>query len=416
MEKYVINGNKKLSGKVRVSSAKNSVLPILAASILTEEQVVIDNCPKISDVLSMVKILRSVGAKVKFEGETLIINSKCVNTYEIPSSYAKELRSSVYMLSALISKLKKAKLSYPGGCDIGLRPINMHLEALKKLGVDIVEDNDGLFCTTNQTVGKEIYLDFPSVGATENIMIVASLSKGKTEIHNAAKEPEIVDLMKFLNSMGAKIYGAGTSTVLIEGVDRLHGTRFTPIFDRIEAGTYLISAAITGGEIEISNCDIKKISSLIHKLCDNTCKINIRNDIIYLKSGGSRKSFSFSTGPYPSFPTDLQAQTVALLSVSDGVSVVTENIFEMRYRYVSELIKMGADISIKGRNAIVSGVSRLHGATVYAQDLRGGAALVLAGLNAEGLTTVCDIHHIKRGYYNMHEKLAGLGADIKITD
>lgn len=416
MEKYVINGNKKLSGKVRIGSAKNSVLPILAAAILTDEEVIINNCPKIADVLSMIKILTSIGVDVKFEDECLILNAKNVCTHEIPSSYAKELRSSVYMLSALISKLKKAKLSYPGGCDIGLRPIDMHLEAFKKLGVNILEDNDGLSCCTNQTVGQGIYLDFPSVGATENIMIVASLSKGKTEIHNSAKEPEIVDLMKFLNSMGAKIYGAGTSTILIEGVNKLHGTCFTPMFDRIEAGTYLISAAITGGEIEILNCDVKKISSLVHKLCDNTCKISIRNDIIYLKSGESRKSFCFSTGPYPSFPTDLQAQTVALLSVSDGVSVSTENIFEMRYRYVPELIKMGADISVKGRNAIISGVSRLHGATVYAQDLRGGAALVLAGLNAEGVTTVCDIHHIKRGYYNLDKKLAGLGADIKITD
>lgn len=413
MEKYIIKGGRKLSGKIKANSAKNAVLPILAASILTDEEVIIHNCPKISDVLSMIKILKSIGVKTYFQDNSLIINAKSINDFEIPAEYAKELRSSIYMMSALLSRVKKAKLTYPGGCLIGLRPIDLHLKALKKLGVNIIEDVSGVYCNAHKIIGEKIYLEFPSVGATENIMILSALSNGKTEIHNAAKEPEVVDLMRFLNSMGAKIYGAGTSIILIDGVNRLSGTSFTPIFDRIEAGTYLISAAITGGEIEISNCNIKNISSLIHKLCDNACKITMKNDIIYLKSGESRKSFSFSTGPYPAFPTDLQAQTTTLLSVSKGLSIVTENIFEMRYRYVDELLKMGANIDINGRAATVNGVNRLHGADVYAKDLRGGAALVLAGLNAEGVTTVSDIYHVERGYLDMDEKLTQLGADIK---
>ncbi len=413
MEKYLITGGRKLSGKISVNSAKNSVLPIIAASILTDEEVIIRNCPKITDVLNMIKILENIGVKTCFQDNALIINARSINNFEISPEYSKELRASIYMMSALVSRVKKAKQSYPGGCNIGLRPIDYHLKSLKSLGVNISEESDCLFCSASKLEGTKIYLDFPSVGATENIMIVSAMSNGKTEIHNAAKEPEVVDLMRFLNSMGAKIYGAGTSTILIEGVKKLYGTNFSPLTDRIETGTYLISAAITGGEIEISNCDAKNISSLIHKLCDNACKISIKNDIIYLKSGGSRKSFSFSTGPYPAFPTDLQAQTTALLAVSDGVAIVTENIFDMRYKYVSELSKMGAKINVSGRNAVVNGVNRLHGADVVAEDLRGGAALVLAGLNAEGVTTVSDIYHVKRGYLDMDMKFKELGADIK---
>ena len=413
MEKYVINGGERLSGKIQIQSAKNAVLPMLAASILTDQQVVIKNCPKIKDVSAMIDILISLGVKVKMENDDLIVDSSAMDKYAVSQELATELRSSIFMMGALISRFKKARLFFPGGCDIGLRPIDIHLSALKNLGVMISEINGELICTAKKVVGRDVYLDFPSVGATENVMMCAVLANGKTQIHNPAKEPEIIDLMNFLNSMGAKVYGAGTSTILIEGVKKLHGTEYKPISDRIEGGTYLIAAAITGGEIEICNANAKNISSLIHKLCDNTCKINIKNDIIYLKCGKDRKSFSFCTGPYPFFPTDLQAQAVSLLSVSDGAAVVTENVFEMRYRYVPELIKMGADISVKGRNAIIRGVKRLNGANVFAQDLRGGAALVLAGLNAEGTTVVNDVKHVERGYFNMHEKLRLLGADVK---
>ena len=414
MEKCVINGGNRLSGSIKVESAKNSVLPLLAGSILTNEQVVIKNCPKINDVLSMIKILQSIGVKTWFEQDDLIVDASSVNNFCIDEKLAKELRSSVFMMGALVSRMKKAKIYYPGGCDIGLRPIDLHLGALKDMGVNVFEKNGEIECSAGIIEGREIYLDYPSVGATENAMLVAVLAKGKTQIHNPAKEPEIIDLMTFLNSMGAKIYGAGTSTILIEGVNKLHGTEYKPISDRIEAGTFLLAAAITGGEIELTNCQAKNISSLIHKLYNNTCKISVNNDIIYLKSKEGRKGFSFSTGPYPFFPTDLQAQATALLTVSDGVSIVTENVFEMRYRYVAELVKMGADVCVKGKNAIVRGVSRLNGATVTAHDLRGGAALFLAGLNAEGRTVVEDVYHVKRGYYDFDKKLRSLGADLTI--
>ncbi len=413
MEKYVINGGRKLSGKLRVGSAKNSVLPMLAGAILTDEIVVIKDCPKILDVFSMIKILNALGVKTEFYGEDLVVDSKNINDYVISTTLTKELRSSIFMMGALISRMKRAELCHPGGCDIGARPVDIHLNALKELGVLILEENGEIKCYAEKTVGKVIHFSFPSVGATENVMLASVLAEGKTEIHNPAREPEIVDLMNFLNSMGAKVYGAGTSTILIEGVKKLHGTTFRPISDRIEAGTFLLSAVITGGEIELSNCNAKNIWSLIHKLCDNSCKINIKDDIIYVKSGNKRKAFSFSTGPYPSFSTDLQAQTMALLCVSQGASVVTENIFELRYRHANELIKMGADIKVKGKTALINGVEHLNGARVFAEDLRGGAALVIAGLNAYGITVVENVRHVKRGYVEIDERLRSLGADIK---
>lgn len=413
MEKYKINGGKPLSGKIKIDSAKNAVLPILAASILTDEEVVIMDCPKIKDVLSMIKILNYIGVKTEFSQDNLVIDSSGINSYVLPPSLTGELRSSVFMMGSLLSRVKKARLAYPGGCDIGLRPLDIHINAVEELGVTVAEASGELICSAGRVRGKEIYLDYPSVGATENAMLLAVLAEGKTEIHNPAKEPEIIDLMNFLNSMGARVFGAGTSTIFIEGVKRLHGTCYKPIPDRIECGTFLIGAAITGGEIELSNCNAKNISSLIHKLCDNTCKITIKNDIIHLKGGSVKKSFSLETGPYPSFPTDLQSQTMALATVSEGTSVITETVFETRFNHVSELIRMGAGITVKGRTAIINGVSKLHGACVSAKDLRGGAALVLAGLSAEGETVVSDIHHIERGYLNFDQKLKALGADIK---
>ncbi len=413
MEKYVIKGGTKLSGKLRVESAKNSVLPILAASVLTCEEVVIKDCPKILDVLNMIRILTSLGVKARFCEGDLIINSSGLNGYSIPQSLTNQLRSSVFMMGALLSRCKRAELAYPGGCEIGLRPIDIHISGLRNLGVSVEDTGGEIICVADKISCGEVYLDFPSVGATENVMLASVLAKGKTEIRNAAKEPEIVDLMLFLNAMGAKVYGAGTSTILIEGVEKLHGAVFKPVSDRIEAGTYLIATAITGGEIELENCNAKNISSLIHKLCDNACKVSIKNDIIYLKSGVVGKAFSFTTGPYPCFPTDLQAPLMALSTVSEGVSVVTENVFEMRYRHVQELIKMGADITVRGKTAIVKGVERLTGANVIAHDLRGGAALVIAGLNAEGKTVVEDVSHIQRGYLDMDKKLRSLGADVR---
>ncbi len=412
MEKYVIHGGRRLDGQIKIESSKNAVLPIIAGAILTDEQVVIKNCPKIKDVFAMLDILTYLGAKWSFEDDNLILDSSSIDKCSIPQNLAGELRSSIFMLGALISRFKKAKLYFPGGCDIGLRPIDMHLSALADLGVIISDINGEINCVSNTITGRDICLDFPSVGATENIILASVFAKGKTQIFNSAKEPEIVDLMNFLNSMGAKIYGAGTSTILIEGVSSLHGTEYAPISDRIECGTYLLATAITGGSVQLNNCSAKNISLLVHKLCDNTCKIYIKNDIIHIKSGSIRKNFSFTTGPYPMFPTDLQAQAMALLTVCNGVSVVSENVFEMRFRHIPELIKMGANIIVKGKNAIVTGVDRLNGASVNAYDLRGGAALVLAGLNAEGETVVNNVNHIERGYYQMHKKLSSLGADI----
>ncbi len=413
MGKYEINGGKRLSGSVEIESAKNAVLPQLAGAILTKEQVVIKKCPKIHDVLIMVEILKSIGASVEFNGDDLAVNARNLNSCVIPQYLARELRSSIFMLGALIARAGSAVLTYPGGCNIGLRPIDMHVSALKSMGAIVYDERNRVQCLATRLKGREIYLDFPSVGATENVMLSAVLAEGKTQIRNPAREPEIVDLMNFLNSMGAKVYGAGTSTIFIEGVKTLHGTEYTPISDRIEAGTFMIATAITGGEIEIKGANAKNICALIHKLGENTCKIKIKNDIIYLKCGSVKKSFDIITAPHPEFPTDLQAQTMALLSVCEGRSTVVENIFETRYNHVPELIKMGADISVSGRTAKINGVKRLTGENVYAKDLRGGAALVIAGLVAEGKTTVNDIYHVERGYLDLDKKLNSLGAEVK---
>lgn len=416
MEKYVIEGGARLSGSVNVEGAKNSVLPMLAAACLTDEEVVIENCPLIGDVVSMTEILSSLGVKTRFQSGAIAVNASGINSYQVGRELSEKLRSSVYMTAALLSRLGNAMVYLPGGCNIGQRPIDIHLRGFNALGANCEKTADAVFCSAENLIGSRIVLDYPSVGATENLMIAAALATGKTEIINAAREPEVVDLMRFLNSMGAKIYGAGTSTILIEGVKKLHGTQFKPISDRIETGTLLVAAAITGGDVEIKGCSVKNISSLIHKLCENACKIRCKSDIIHIKCAECRKAFNCSTAPYPGFPTDMQAQVLALATVSDGISVVTETVFEKRFGYVDELCKMGADVSVKGKTATVKGVKALHGANVCAGDLRGGAALVIAALAAEGKTSVLNAHHVKRGYYNFDEKLRSLGAKINLVE
>ena len=413
MAKYIIKGGNKLEGKIEAESAKNAVLPLLAAACLTDEEVIIKNCPPILDVVSMINILKELGVKVRYEGKNLVVNAASMHSFSIPYSLSKELRSSVFMLGALVSRFKSAEASYPGGCDIGLRPIDLHLAGLKQMGVRVGEFGGEIVCKADKLTGGDIYFDFPSVGATENIILAAVLAEGRTVIHNAAKEPEVEDLQNFINSMGGKVAGAGSSVITVDGVKKLHGTEYKPLFDRIEAGTYLVAAAATGGSVEISNCNPEKISALLHKLCDNTCKITLNNDIIYLKSGSIRKSFNIETLPYPGFPTDMQAQMVALAAVSSGISVIRENIFETRFRHVRELNRMGANIVVKDRVAIVSGVKELSGAKVTAHDLRGGAALVVAGLNARGVTIIEDVRHVERGYYKPEEKFRALGADFE---
>ncbi len=413
MDKYIINGGNELYGSVDIQTAKNSVLPVLAATVLTDDKVRILNVPNITDVKNMVKILSCLGCKAVYEGNDIIVDSSCADCYEIPRALAHELRSSVFLLGSVISRFHTAKIAYPGGCDIGLRPVDLHLTGLKRLGVEITEENGYIICRCDKLHGNEIMLDCPSVGATENIMLAAVKAEGTTVIKNAAREPEIEDLQKLLNCMGAKVKGAGSGTVVIEGVKTLNGCEFLPIADRIEAGTFLIAAAMCGGEVELNGAYAENISSLLHKLRENGCKIRINNDKIILENHRRLTSVkSIETQPYPGFPTDLQAQITALCCICRGQSIITENLFETRFKYVPELRRMGADVTVINRNAFVRGVERFRGATVVAHDLRGGAALVSAGLAADGRSEVLDISHIDRGYGSLEYKLRKLGGDI----
>lgn len=414
MDKYMIEGGRRLYGSVRAQSAKNSVLPLFAASILTDKPVTIRESPAISDALCMAQILRELGADVRFHGNDVTIDSSNACSHEISSSLTKELRSSVFMLGSLLTRFHRALIAYPGGCDIGLRPIDLHLNALKLLGVDIIEREGYILCKCDKLRGAEILLDFPSVGATENILLAAVMAEGRTVLQGAAKEPEIVDLQKFLNAMGAKIAGAGTDVIEIEGVKKLGGVSYKPVKDRIEAGTFLIACAACGGEVEVVGVKADNIGLLLHKLRENGCKIHIKNDRIRITSNGRlRCNRRIETMPFPGFPTDLQAQTTALNASCEGGALIVENLFETRFKYVPELQKMGADIEVKGRNAFVRGVPKLHGASLVAGDLRGGAALVIAALGAEGVSEVLDLSHIDRGYSDLQGKLKSLGAEIK---
>ena len=414
MDKFVINGGEKLCGKLQAQGAKNAVLPLLAASVLTDEQVEIRGVPQIRDVENMLHILTEVGCTVKRQKACAVIDSSSAVSHEIPTRLTKELRSSVFMLGSVLTRFHRAKISYPGGCDIGLRPIDLHLSGLKRLGVKIVEKDGYIHCEAQRLQGADILLDFPSVGATENIILAAVKAEGITVIRNAAKEPEIVDLHQFLNAMGANVRGAGGGTIVVEGVKRLHGVDYTAMGDRIEVGTYLVATAICGGEIETSGVPAENLAALLHKLRENGCKIHTKNDKIILYSDGKLKSVDLvETMPFPGFPTDMQAQYSALCATAKGSTLVVENLFETRYRYAAELKRMGADITVRGRAALIRGVEKLHGASVTASDLRGGAALVVAALKAEGQSLVVDLSHIDRGYADFEGKLRKLGAKIK---
>jgi len=413
MDKYLISGGKRLYGDFFVQGAKNAVLPLFAASILTKERVVIDNCPSLLDVTNMANILESLGATVTREGNYVEINPKNADNIEIPGSLAKELRSSIFLLGSILGRQRCAKIAYPGGCDIGLRPIDIHLKGLETLNVDIKDQNGYIYCDATKIRGGNVVLDYPSVGATENVMMAAVTAKGTTIINNAAREPEIVELQQFLNAMGAKVKGAGSSIISIEGVSSLHGAEYTTMPDRIVAGTMLICAAMCGGSVTVHNCRSNHIQALISKLQQSSCKLDIFSDRIELVSTGRLFSIeSIETQPYPGFPTDLQAPIMAMQAVSCGTSIITENIFETRFKHVPELIKMGAKIKVSSRSAFVRGVPRLVGTNILAEDLRGGACLVLAGLKAEGTTEISNISHIDRGYENWEHQLTALGADI----
>lgn len=415
MDTYKITGGEKIFGEIEVQGSKNSALPIIASSVLINGISIIKNVPNIRDVLIMQDILRKLGCKVCYENNTLTVDSTGCDQDEISPELMREMRSSIILMGAILAKHGRVILSYPGGCEIGSRPIDLHLEGLKKLGAKIREKHGYIVCEAKKLVGAQINLDFPSVGATENIMLAATLAEGTTVIRNAAREPEIIELQTFLNKSGANIYGAGTSTVAIVGVKTLNDVNYTVKSDRIVAGTYLCAAAMTKGELVIKNAVIENILPIIHKLHETGCIVKDDGiSRVYLKAPDKLKAVNtIKTMPYPGFPTDMQSQVVTLLSIADGTSVVVENIFENRYKYVSELTKMGAEITIEGKIAIVKGVKKLTGAMVEAKELRGGASLVLAGLVAEGYTSVSGVKYIERGYENFVETLNMLGAKIQ---
>lgn len=414
MDTFLINGGKALNGSLEISTAKNAVLPILAGCILCEGKVVIHKFPFYEDTKNMLRLLEMLGAKTYINGKDVEIDCLSINKTDIPQDIAGKLRSSVFCLGAILSRFKKAKVPYPGGCAIGARPIDLHIKGLETLNVKVIDRHGFLNCDGSQMTAGVYNLDFPSVGATENIMLAGCLLKGKTKIINAAKEPEIVDLQNFLNSMGARVTGAGTSEIEIEGVERLTSTEYTPISDRIITGTYLIASVMCGGKVELSNVNPTHISSLIAKLKNNGCKIKVYSDKIIVANEKRPKSLSrIETMPYPGFPTDLQPQIVALSAISKGTTIVAENVFESRFKHIPELVKMGADITIKERVAVIKGVKELYGAEVSSTDLRSGASLVLAGLVAKGYTKVLKVEHIDRGYEHIELDLLKLGASIE---
>lgn len=414
MSSYIIEGGRKLEGTVIISGSKNASLPIMAATVLNKGISKLYNVPKIHDTEMMVEILKKLGCKVKRAGNKMIIDSSNVNKFEIPENLMREMRSSVIFAGSLIGVYKKAIFSYPGGCDIGTRPIDLHLKGFEKLGINVQENFGKIICTAEEIEGEEINLDFPSVGATENIILASVLGKGTTIIRNAAMEPEIEDLQKFLNRMGAKVEGAGTHIIKIQGVHKLKEASYNIMPDRIEAGTLLCAGAITGGKIKLENANSEHIKPILDKLEEAGCRIEIEKTNIKLEAPRRLKAIDIITMPYPGFPTDMQAIFGAILSVAHGTSVITENIFENRFKYTGELQRMGAKIKTEGKTAIIKGTRKLYGSKVKATDLRGGASLVLVALIAKGKTEIEDIKYILRGYENFDEKLNSLGANIKI--
>lgn len=419
MEKLIVKGGNRLVGPVKTSGAKNAVLPIIAASILGTTPSHLDEVPMLEDVHTISEVLKCLGLSVECSPEknVLDIDSTEITSYEAPYELVRTMRASFLVMGPLLARIGKARISMPGGCAIGARPIDIHLKGFEALGVKIEQGHGYIEASAPEGLkGTSIYFDFPSVGATENIMMAASLAEGTTILENAAEEPEIVDLANYLNKMGAKIRGAGTDTIRIEGVDKLHGADYTIIPDRIEAGTYMIAAAMTGGDVVVENVLPEHQKPLIAKLREAGAVVEEDIDKVRVIGKNPLKAVSIKTLPYPGFPTDMQAQMMAMMVIAEGRSKVTETVFENRFMHVVELNRMGAQISTEGRSAVIDGPCKLTGCDVRATDLRAGAAMILAGLVAEGTTRIGDLHHIDRGYENIVAKLKNLGADIERVD
>jgi len=419
LEKLVIKGGKRLCGEVTIAGAKNAAVAIIPATILVEGPCIIENVPAIKDVDVICSILKELGAEVEhLDKYTLKIDCTNVDKYTAPYEMVRKMRASYYLLGALLGRMKRADIAMPGGCNFGSRPIDQHLKGFRALGATVEEptENGAIIAETDGLVGTNVYLDVVSVGATINVILAATLAKGVTVIENVAKEPHIVDLANFLNAMGAKIKGAGTDVIKVYGAEHLHGGTYSIIPDQIEAGTFMVAAAATGGDILVKNVIPKHMDSVSAKLVETGAEVIEFDDSIRVRGNGTIKPVNIKTLPYPGFPTDMQPQFVALLAAATGTSVVTESVWESRFQHVDELRRMGAEVTINARNAIIKGVPALTGACVRATDLRGGAGVVIAGLMADGITEITDIQYIDRGYEMMEEKFRQLGADITRVD
>mgnify|MGYP000955162281 FL=1 len=417
MDQYIIKGGMSLAGEVVVSGAKNAALGILAAAIMTDDEVLIDNLPDVKDINVMLEAIAQTGVYVdRINRNKVKINASKLHSCVVDDEYIRRIRASYYLIGALLGKYHKAEVALPGGCEIGARPIDQHLKGFRALGANIDISSGRINASSDKLKGAHIFLDIVSVGATINIMLAASLIPGKTVIENVAKEPHIVDVANFLNSMGADIKGAGTDVIRINGVSKLHGTEYSIIPDQIEAGTFMCAAAITRGDITVKNLIPKHMEAISAKLIEIGCEITEFDDAIRVRGAIRQRAANVKTLPYPGFPTDMQPQITAVLARAHGTSTILESIFENRFRYVSELARMGAEIEVKGNMAMVSGVDRLLGANVNAPDLRAGAALVIAALAADGISTISDIKYIQRGYEHFEEKLESLGAKIALVD
>lgn len=412
MEKLLIEGGHPLEGTVQISGAKNSAVALIPAAILADSPVTIDNLPNISDVVTLSELLEEIGGRTELNGDTLVIHPENMFAMPLPNGRVKKLRASYYMMGAMLGKFKKAVIGLPGGCNLGPRPIDQHIKGFEALGARVTNEQGAIYLQAEELVGARIYLDVVSVGATINIMLAAVRAKGRTTIENAAKEPEIIDVATLLSSMGADIKGAGTNVIRINGVDELHGCRHSIIPDRIETGTYMILAAAMGKSVVVDNVIPNHVESLIAKLREMGVYIETADDQIYVKGTDDLRPVDVKTLVYPGFPTDLQQPFTSLLTKAEGTSMVTDTIYNSRFKHIDELRRMGADIKVEGRSAIITGGKRLQGTRVKASDLRAGAALVIAGLMAEGITEITGIEHVDRGYECLEEKLKGIGANV----